>query len=325
MSTAERIEERAALYLLRRDEPQWCDADAAELDAWLEESFAHKAAFWRLEHGWNRADRLAALRAPEPAAHAPRRARPQARRSGGLRPWQPAAIAASLALLVAGGIWTAANPVGVAPKVYATEVGGRATVPLDDGSRVELNTATTLRTKVTRSQRQVWLDRGEAYFEVAKDAKHAFTVVAGSRRVVVLGTRFSVRRDGDQLKVSVVEGRVRVEPAEPQAGTAVEILTKGDVVVADGPSLIVAHRPVDTVVEQLSWRDGKLAFDQSTLGEAAAEFNRYNRKQLVVRGPAAEVRIGGAFEADNVDAFARLLRQAYGLKVQDDGTRVTVG
>jgi transmembrane sensor len=170
----------------------------------------------------------------------------------------------------------------------------------------------------------VWLDRGEAYFDVAKDAKRAFTVVAGARRVVVLGTRFAVRREGDRLTVSVVEGRVRVEPAAPQAGSTVKVLTRGDIVVADGASLILAHRPVGAVVEQLSWRDGMLMFDQSTLGQAAAEFNRYNRKQVVVRGAAADVRIGGAFEAGNVDAFARLLRQAYGLKVTDTGSQVTV-
>ena len=143
--------------------------------------------------------------------------------------------------------------------------------------------------------------------------------------MVVLGTRFSVRRDGDRLTVAVVEGRVRVEPAAREAGSAVKVLTGGDVVLADGASLILTHRPVDSVVEGLSWRDGMLTFDQSTLGEAAAEFNRYNRKQVVVRGSAANVRIGGAFEAGNVDAFARLLRQAYGLQVRDDGTQVTVG
>ena len=325
MSPAEHIEETAARWLLRREEPEWSQADAAALEAWLEESFAHKAAFWRLEHGWERAGRLAALRSPEPPAPAARRARRPAQARRGLRHWQPAAIAASLVVAIAAGMWAASGSFGVTPKTYATEVGGRATVPLEDGSRVELNTATTLRTKVTRGERQVWLDRGEAYFDVAKDEGRTFTVDAGRRRVVVLGTRFSVRRDGDKLTVAVVEGRVRVEPAEGEAGAAAQVLTRGDTALADGASLIVTHRPVDAVVEQLSWRDGMLTFDQSTLGQAAAEFNRYNRKQVVVRGAAANVRIGGAFEAGNVDAFARLLRQAYGLQVTDNGSQVVVG
>jgi transmembrane sensor len=325
MSPAEHIEETAARWLLRREEPEWSDADAAGLEAWLEESFAHKAAFWRLEDGWSRAGRMAALRSPEPAAPAARRARRPAQPRKSFRSWRPAAIAASLVVAIAAGMWATSGSFGVAPKTYATEIGGRASVPLEDGSRVELNTATTLRTKVTGGRRQVWLDRGEAYFDVARDEARAFTVDAGQRRVVVLGTRFSVRRDGDRLTVAVVEGRVRVEPASAEAGTAARVLTRGDMVLADGASLVVTHKPVDAVVERLSWREGMLTFDQSTLGEAAAEFNRYNRKQVVVRGAAANVRIGGAFEAGNVDAFARLLRQAYGLQVTDDGSQVTVG
>ena len=71
MSTAREIEERAALWVLRREECYWSADEQEELDRWLAESDAHKAAFWRLEHGWREADRIARrlLRdgAPEPA------------------------------------------------------------------------------------------------------------------------------------------------------------------------------------------------------------------------------------------------------------------
>lgn len=322
MSAAERIEDRAARYLLRREEPGWSEADDAELQAWLEQSFAHKAAYWRLEHGWDRAERLAALRSPP--APAARRDWPRPKAMSRARRWRPAAIAASLVAAIAVGVALSTGYPGPAPKTYATEIGGRKTVPLADGSKVELNTATTLRTRVTRAQRQVWLDRGEAYFDVARDTRHAFTVMAGPRRIVVLGTRFSVRREGDRITVAVVDGRVRVEPDHGVRSVA-QVLNGGDVALADGASTIVARKPVDQVVEQLGWRDGMLTFDHSTLSEAAAEFNRYNRKQVVVRGGAANIRIGGTFEAANVDAFGRLLRQAYGLRVKDDGRQMTVG
>ena len=89
--------------------------------------------------------------------------------------------------------------------------------------------------------------------------------------------------------------------------------------------MIIASRSVDQVNSELSWRQGMLSFDQSTLADAAGEFNRYNHTKLVVAdSEAAAIRIGGSFEAGNVDAFARLLQQAYGLKVQRDGDRVTI-
>ena len=68
MSQAADIEARAALYLMRRGEPDWGVDEERELDQWLQQSMAHKAAFWRLEHSWAGADRLAALRkAPDSA------------------------------------------------------------------------------------------------------------------------------------------------------------------------------------------------------------------------------------------------------------------
>jgi transmembrane sensor len=57
----------------------------------------------------------------------------------------------------------------------------------------------------------------------------------------------------------------------------------------------------------------------------AQEFNRYSRKKMLVDPSAAEaIHVGGTFDADNVEAFARLLQQAYRLNVEDDGTVIRV-
>ena len=66
--SANDIEERAARFLLSRDEPGWSEEDEAALGQWLDESPAHKVAFWRLEHGWAMTGRLASLRGPAPPA-----------------------------------------------------------------------------------------------------------------------------------------------------------------------------------------------------------------------------------------------------------------
>lgn len=61
MGGARGLEERAARWLIRREEPEWTLTDQAALDAWLSDSSAHKATYWRLEHGWRQADRIASL------------------------------------------------------------------------------------------------------------------------------------------------------------------------------------------------------------------------------------------------------------------------
>lgn len=313
MSRRIAIEEAAARWLLRSEEAEWSAVDQAALDAWLEESPEHKVAYWRLEMGWREADRLAALKSPPSPRDVGRRAR-----GVGWRLVGGASIAAAfLAMFMSISLFE--------HRTYGTEVGGHQTVPLADGTKVELNTATQLRAKVDRKGRAVWLDRGEAYFEVAHDPQRPFVVHAGDRTVTVLGTKFSVRRDGDQVEVAVIEGRVRVDAIGPHQPAPPTIITRGDIVIAAGRSTLVEPKSVERVANELTWRQGLLTFDQTALGDVAAEFNRYNRKSLEITDPAAAaIRINGRFEADNVEDFARLLRQGFGLKVEDDGERIQV-
>lgn len=310
MSVASNIEQRAAEWLMRREEPDWSAVHEAALQAWLEESLAHKAAFWRLEHGWRQADRICALglEAPEPPLS---------------RAWMtgrwPLAVAASLcALLVLGGIeFNRPAPVPTATAFnFSTPVGARRIIPLADGSKVELNTATVVRTAVSDKVREVWLEKGEAYFEVKHLAARPFVVHAGNRTVTVLGTKFAVRRDGEKVTVSVIEGRVKIDDAAQPDEVPTAIITAGDVAIAQGSSTLLSAKSEEGVSAALGWREGILNFDHTSLADATAEFNRYNTKQILIADPEiGEIRIGGTFQASNVDAFVRLLHEAYGLRV----------
>jgi transmembrane sensor len=274
---------------------------------------SHKAAFWRLEHGWQMADRIGALSARDIA--------PRPRRAGLplKRWWQASALAASLLLAIAFISLHSRPALSPQPSVdtFDTDIGGHRIVPLVDGSRIELNTATILRTIFSKKRRDVWLDRGEAYFEVAHIEGSAFVVHAGPRMITVVGTQFSVRRDGDKVTVAVVKGRVRVEDTTRGESRATITVAPGDVAIGLGPSTMVISKPVAAVEEKLSWRDGRLVFDGTSLAEVADDFNRYNRQQLLISDPSvAAIRISGTFKASNMEAFVRLLKQAYGLKVE---------
>lgn len=315
MSALRDIEQRAAEWLVRREQPDWSTRDAVALDGWLAESPAHKAALWRLEAGWDAAERLAATRNGK-AIDTSYRTSPAWR-------W---AIAASLVLAACIGILLLGHRLTPGPGAvrFATAIGDRRELVLDDGSKVTLNTASTLRAAMTRSTRDVWLDRGEAYFEVAHDVRHPFVIRAGNQKVTVLGTHFSVRRDGATVRVVVTEGRVRVENADDASGRAA-IVTAGDVAVAHGSSILLAARSPERIADALSWRRGVLTFDQVTLADAAAEFNRYNRAQIRFGdSKAGQTRIGGSFEATDVEAFTRLLHSAFGLSIVRSGDTITI-
>ena len=231
------------------------------------------------------------------------------------------AIAASVAMLAVLFTLTGWGP----GTRYSTEVGGREVIALSDGSRLELNTHTQLRAQVDPSLRHVWLDKGEAFFDVKPDPAHPFVIHAGEHRVVVLGTKFSVRPERERLEVAVLEGKVRVEPLVAKPGRPPVIVQGGGLLYSKPAGTLVAVNAQDKVRRSLSWRHGTLEFDQTTLADVAAQFNRYNDKQLVLMDPeTAHMRVGGSFDATGVDAFARLLATGFNLRVETQGDQIRV-
>jgi transmembrane sensor len=310
MSNAEQIETIAADWLARRDNGRWTEQEQRSLDAWLQAATAHRIAYLRLDSAWRGADRLVEA-APE--AHEVSRPRRWER-------FSPRRIAAGLALAGAAALFAGYYSSPAPQQNYATAVGENRTLALADGSRLTLNTGTRVRAQVGADARKVWLDGGEAYFDIAHDAAHPFVVEAGASRITVLGTRFVVRREGDAIKVAVAEGKVRVE----QAGRQV-LLLANDTALADSRQIATSRKTPAQLGQLLSWREGRLVMDQLTLAQAAGEFNRYNRRQLVIADPALSgMVIGGSFAPENVDGFARLLQQGFGLRVDNRDDKIII-
>jgi len=237
------------------------------------------------------------------------------------------AAAATLLFALGVGVYLAVAPNG---DRYATPVGGFASVPMADGSNVTLNTDSQIRIALTDAERRVELRHGEAFFEVSKDPTRPFVVRAGSKRVIAVGTKFSVRREGDDIEVIVTEGKVRVEDegvarSSPAGGSADVFLTPGSIARAGEAGLLVQRKTLPEAEEQLSWRTGMLLFRNQTLADAIAEFNRYNVRKIVIHDSAvAAMRIEGNFRATNVEAFVRLLESGFPVRAQNDGDQVVL-
>lgn len=341
MASSRDIEERAAEWLAKRDGGDWTGADEARLCEWLEASTLHRVAFLRLEAGWEQGNRLKALGAGLPRGEVPSvgtleqgvvegdaasaiagtdfRTGREAR-----RPWL--AFAATLAVAVCGvvllytaGPWAADR--------YATPLGGMSTVPLKDGSHVTLNTASQIRVELTERERRIELAQGEAFFDVAKDPSRPFVVHAAGKRIVAVGTQFSVRKDGKDVQVVVTEGTVRLEDAEGEAvapnlrsqpgADAGTKLTAGTMARATAGDILVQPTSLLQAEELLSWRTGYIVFREASLADAAAEFGRYNENKIVIRDPhLAAMRLTGKFRANNLEGFVRLLEESFPIEAQ---------
>jgi len=226
-------------------------------------------------------------------------------------------LAAGIAAVAVLGVGGMAYFSRADERLYTTDVGGRELITFADGTRIELNTETVLRTRMTTEARTVWLDKGEAYFRVKHDPAHPFVVYAGARRVTDLGTAFLMRRDTGRLKVALLEGRVRIGAADADASSQTALLVPGDEAVATAESMSVKHKGADDLNNETTWRRGTLTFKYTPLAEAISEFNRYNRQKLIVTDPAvARMTIYGVFPTDDVEAFVDVARHVLRLHVE---------
>lgn len=345
MESPDQIERRAADWFARRDSGDWGAADQARLESWLSESPLHRVTYLRIEHAWERAQRLKVLKSDIPSHQVPpsgswvsspffgsvasvfiparSHLRSRAVSVASRRARAVGAAAGVGAALMCAAVWLFWPP-GTA---YSTPIGGLESVPIRDGSTVILNTDTELRVELTKKERRVTLERGEAFFEVAKDPNRPFIVQVGKRDVIAVGTQFSVRREGSDLEVIVTDGTVRLKangpvksPNSTGANPALaneELLPAGTVAEAgEGGILVQRETPAEAAL-RLSWRQGVLVFHETTLDHAIAEFNRYNVRQIVIASrTVAAFKIAGRFRATNVEGFVRLLERGYPIKVE---------
>lgn len=343
-----RIEHAAAAWLARRDAGNWAEEDQAELDRWLAARTAHRVAWLRLQAIWRESGRLKALGAGLPAGGVPAAGRwapgPQSGHAAGdprlpapdaRRPWPmdaaalvfaprrrqrasrlprlaaAAAVAVAAVSLALG--WRMHAP-AVQPVVYNTGVGALETASLADGSRAVLSSDSRILVELSRRERRIELQRGEAFFTAAKDPSRPFVVAAAGHQAVAVGTRFAVRRDPGGMRVVVTEGLVRLEsiPGADGRRQPTTLLPAGSIALASAGGVVVQSGTVEQARQALSWRDGFLAFQDTTLAAAAAEFNRYNVRKILIADPSVgALRIGGSFRWSNAEGFVRLLEQGF--------------
>jgi transmembrane sensor len=309
MSEREPAEQAAAAWITRRDAGPWTDADAAAFEAWLDASLHHRVAYYRLHAAWKEAGRLAALLPQRPAA------RPALHRYF-IRP----RVALAASMLLALGLGLSFYWQGGAQQL-TTAVGALQRVTLPDGSTLTLNTDSAVQVDMGSTERQVRLQRGEAFFEVARDASRPFVVQAGTLRVVAVGTAFAVHRDDRGTQVVVSEGLVRVEPG--QQGAAPTALSAGSMLHAAADGLHARTLTGEELDQQLSWRAGLIVFRDTPLVDAVAQFNRYNTRKIVVADPRiAQLGVGGVFRATDQQVFLKLLETGFPVRAEQNGDRV---
>jgi transmembrane sensor len=328
MTRATDIEQQATLWIIRSESGHFTQLMQAELQRWLQEP-RNRVTFVRIKEAWRRAGRMRSARPldgnvdPDLLKHSDLTFGPQNTNSGSGWPFRVAAGAASclIAYLVGLAGWITLGPPDWIK--YTTGIGGYEHVTLADGSGIQLNTDSEIRARLTPQRREIELIRGEALINVAHDLRRPFTINAANIRVradpaakatAAVVVRLRAPRGVD---ISVTQGSVVLEPNDRIIDVVLgrnpsyqSTLAEGDAAAVRPEGVHLAKVGLEELNRKLSWTAGLLSFQGETLTEVTDEFNRYNRKHLVVTDLAiAGRKIGGAFQATDPDSFVLALEK----------------
>ena len=325
------IDEVAAEWVVRLRSDQRTHADEEDFRAWLEQNPAHAQAYADCAALWDAVGELVS----SSEAHAilkPLRNPVPVRRRFNRRMVVFSAVGTALA--VAAGF--------IGPLVFndvstmQTAVGEQRRVQFADGSEVFLNTDTKLRVRLMATQRLIFLDRGQAFFEVAKDLNRPFRVFAGRTEVRALGTAFEVRRIGDRIQVTLEEGKVAIYRGEDGSselqGAPTTTMTSPDAtssretseqlaVLMPGERAVIKSTELEAIgkvdlTKTQAWRFGRMILDNAPLGDVISDLNRYGGVQIILADPnLASIRVSGVFHTGRPEDFVESVTAAFPVKI----------
>src|SRR5258708_4573838 len=304
------IRAEAALWVTRLHGPHRDPTLESGFRRWLADDPRHAAAFELATDAWQRSGNLATslpMRSEQLAPKFPR-----------LR--FASAVLASTAITCMV-VLTALH--FLRDGTFATGPGEQRILTLSDGTQVTMNANSRILAQFDDHVRKVVLSAGEVSFDVTKHQVRPFAVVIGDRKVVALGTTFMVRRDepnGSAFTVTLLEGRVAVEPLSlpdvlpERSAAAVRLLRPGERLrFADNSPETVDSPSIERVT---AWRRGLLIFDDASLSEAAAEFNRYGPVKITIgNADIGKIRVGGVFKIGDPVDFAQVVANTHDLLI----------
>ncbi|WP_155970151.1 FecR family protein [Nitrospira japonica] len=308
------VREHAVHWFVRLHSGLATDDDRRAFDAWLAIRQDHRREFEQISRMWTTLDDTQPLLEAE-IAKAEDLWKRHDSAPGTTSTWswwsvrQTAAVGAALSLVLLTTWWWTGLPDTIR---YETAKGAQQQVRLADGSTVLLNTDTQLTVQISRSERIITLDRGEAWFTVEHE-RRPFTVQAGNGSIRDIGTQFLVNKAADAVNVSVWEGSVEVgiRPTGESSSAAAPVILQAGQQTSYGTDGSIAHASAFDRDSLGSWREGTLIFRSQALERVLAEVARYRSEEIRLLHPAlASIPVSGVFHIRDLDRFIQTLQDS---------------
>ena len=233
----------------------------------------------------------------------------------------------------------------------AVPYGSKSRISLPDGSRVNLNSGSTLRypSDFSNTSRNVFLE-GEAFFDVEEDSKNPFYVKTKELIIKVMGTEFNVKSysDEDAIKTTLVSGSIEIytnrgeisDKSRPlvlkpnqqaifrkqvddlslnkQGGNQKDVR----LINASKPISVQARIDVDPII---AWKDNQLVFKDENFLELSRKLERWFDVEINIQDKdLASVLFSGVFEQETIEQAMNALRLAAPFQFQINKNKITI-
>lgn len=205
----------------------------------------------------------------------------------------------------AASIW-AVNPT-LSTDMYTTQYAENAQFSLPDGSRVHLNSNTSLISKWRLRSREMTLEKGEASFTVKHELR-PFTVAVNASTVRDIGTEFNISTGDQSFTTTVLEGEVELHTGDQKTR-----LTSGQSIHV---SLAEMGSPYPADLDMVTaWHHGKILFNKTPLKQAVANIQRYRQAAIELDPHLENLLITGIYDVSKVEQLLDSMESMFPVKV----------
>lgn len=241
-------------------------------------------------------------------------------------------VAASILFIsVLAWLWIAKfhQPISESELSYQTiktKSGEHATVILEDGTKVFLNGASSLRfpKELKGLTRHVYLE-GEAYFEVTHNLQQPFVVSSKHLNTTVKGTTFDVHdyAQDSQANVTVLTGKVAVEIADNTKHNC--LILPNQMCTYENGKAFLTQSVVADASESISWRERKVYFKRECMGLVFRKLERMYNVSFQIKNPQLLDCIWiASFENASLEEVLQSMQSSLGIQYQIKGKEVII-
>lgn len=357
------VEDQATKWFSLMQSNTHTENDIIEHRFWLTASLTHRRAYSELKEIWtvvgdfaNRSEvRAARNQVQEAFQHSNNRQQGDLQGAAAtegvnkksmlnLGDWISLAVAVSLLIMFLGSNLLIFKPWGGFwhQGVYQTKVGEQKIVTLSDGSILVLDTQTRVTTEFSAGERRVELKEGQARFDVARDQTRPFIVEAGNGMITALGTAFVVRKDENEVLITLIEGNIKVEQEKPfreiprlvesknvhKLDGEIELEYKSEwqhaVTLEQGQQVAYSSVGISAAGKAnldhvTAWQQGRLVFEGHSLEEVIEDLNRYSQTKIILEDdPLKRIRITGVFKIGDQLKTVQALQAYFSISIRND-------